>query len=119
MADKLNNREIGAKGEDIAVQYLEKRGYKILERNIHFSRACEIDVVALDKDTLVCVEVKTRSSNVCGTPFEAITYQKFMNIKKGLMEYLRNHPYKKYRIDAISVMIKTGEVEHLKNISLT
>lgn len=114
-----NNREIGAKGEDLAVQYLEKLGYKILERNVHFSRACELDIVALDKKgTLVCVEVKTRRSNSCGTPLEAITRTKFMNIRKGLYSYLSEHPYKSYRIDAISVMLNTGKIEHLKNISL-
>ncbi len=115
-----NNREIGAKGEELAVQYLEKRGYEILERNIHFSRACELDIVALDKknNTLVCVEVKTRRSDICGAPLEAITRQKFMNIRKGLYAYLAEHPYKRYRIDAISVMLNTGEIEHLKNVSL-
>lgn len=117
----MNNRELGAKGEELAVQYLEKIGYKILERNIHFSRACELDIVALDtknKDTLVCVEVKTRRSSSCGSPFEAITRQKYMNIRKGLYAYLSEHPYKNYRIDAISVILPSGEIEHLKNVSL-
>ncbi|MBR3890261.1 YraN family protein [bacterium] len=114
-----NNREIGASGEDLAVKYLEKIGYKILERNVHFSRSCELDIIALDRETLVAVEVKSRRSNSCGTPFEAITKQKFNNIKTGLFSYLQTHnKYKKYRIDAISVMLKTGEIEHLKNISL-
>lgn len=117
---KVNNREIGAKGEDLAVEYLKKHGYEILERNIHFSRACELDIVAFDKkeNTLVCVEVKSRRSDTCGAPLEAITRTKFMNIRKGLYSYLREHPYKKYRIDAISVMLNTGKIAHLKNISL-
>lgn len=113
-----NNREVGAKGEELAVQYLEKLGYKILERNIHFSRECELDIIATEKDTLVAIEVKTRRSNSCGSPLEAITKQKFMNIRKGLYSYLSEHPYKKYRVDAISVMLPSGEIEHLKNISL-
>lgn len=114
-----NNRELGASGEELAVKYLEKQGYKILERNIHFSRACELDIIALDRGTLVAVEVKSRRSNSCGSPFEAITKQKFNNIKMGLFLYLQTHSeYKKYRIDAISVMLKTGEIEHLKNVSL-
>lgn len=113
-----NNREIGAKGEELAVQYLENLGYKILERNIHFSRACELDIVALEGNTLVAVEVKTRCSDTCGSPLEAITKTKFMNIRKGLYSYLTEHPCKKYRIDAISVMLPSGEIEHLQNISL-
>ncbi len=115
-----NNRKLGQNGEDIAVKYLEKKGYKILERNKHFSRFCEIDIIALDGKTLVCVEVKTRSSNLCGSPLEAITRTKFDNICKGLYSYLSEHPeYKKYRIDAVSVMLKpTVTVEHIENVYL-
>lgn len=114
------NRKIGDLGEDLAVDYLVKKGYKIIERNKHFSRACEVDIIALDKDTLVCVEVKTRRSESCGIPFEAITRTKYNNIKNGLYSYLSEHPeYKKFRIDAVSVMLKPKtKIEHLKNIYL-
>lgn len=119
MVNRLNNRNVGMVGEDLAIGYIEKLGYKVLERNIHFSRSCEIDIIALDKNTLVAIEVKTRRSTSCGTPLEAITKQKFNNIKTGLFSYLQTHSaYKKYRIDAISVMLTSGEIEHLKNISL-
>lgn len=113
-----DNRKIGQQGEDIAVEYLQKNGYKILERNKHFSRACEIDIIALDKKTLVFVEVKTRRSNVCGIPFEAITKTKYNNIRTGLFTYLSEHSeYKNYRIDAISVMLSPKvDIEHIKNI---
>ncbi|MCM1265576.1 MAG: YraN family protein [Candidatus Gastranaerophilales bacterium] len=115
-----NNRTIGQNGEDIAAEYLKKKGYKIIERNIHFSRACEIDIIALDGKTLVCIEVKTRRTEFCGSPLEAITQAKYNNIRKGLYSYLSEHPeYKKFRIDAISVMLKpTVSIEHLENIYL-
>lgn len=109
---------VGKKGEELAQEYLAKQGYKILETNKHFSKFCEIDIIALDKDTLVFCEVKTRTSDVCGTPFEAITKTKYQNIKKGVFLYLQEFPqYKKFRIDAISVLLtpKT-EIKHLKNI---
>lgn len=114
----MNNRELGSKGEDLACEYLEKIGYKIIERNIHFSRYCELDILALDKDTLVAVEVKTRSSDKFGTPFEAITKTKYNNIKNGLFYYLQENPkYKRFRIDAISVILKPSiSINHLKNI---
>lgn len=113
-----DNRKIGQQGEDIAVEYLIKNGYKILERNKHFSRACEIDIIALDKKTLVFVEVKTRRTDFCGTPFEAITKTKYNNIRTGLYTYLSEHTeYNNYRIDAISVMLSPKpKVEHIKNI---
>ena len=72
----MDNITLGKKGEELAVEYLKKKGYKILETNKHFSRYCEIDIIALDKNTLVFCEVKTRKTNVCGSPLEAITKSK-------------------------------------------
>jgi len=116
----LSNVTLGKNGEEIAVKFLEKLGYKILETNKRFSKLCEIDVIALDKETLVFVEVKTRKTDICGHPFEAITRGKYNHIKQGLFLYLHENPqYKKYRIDAISILIKPEiKIEHLKNISL-
>ena len=114
-----SNREIGQLGENLACEYLEKLGYKILERNKHFSRACELDIIAISKNkTLVAVEVKTRSSEVCGTGFEAITPVKYKNIRQGLFTYLsQNLQYKKFQIDVISIILKPEvSITHLKNV---
>lgn len=116
---KLKNKEVGAHGESIAQEYLTKKGYKIIETNKRFSRFCEIDIIAMDKDTLVFVEVKTRSSNFCGSGFEAITKSKYENIKTGLFTYLNEskNKYKKFRIDAISITLKPEiTLQHLKNV---
>ena len=103
----MQNRQLGQNGEEIAEKFLIKQGYKILERNHRFSRYCEIDIIALDKDTLVFVEVKTRKTKICGHPLEAITQTKYKNIKTGLSLYLQeNSNYKKFRIDVISVLLK-------------
>ena len=115
----MNNREFGNSGEDLACNYLEKNGYKILERNKHFSKFCEIDIIAQFKKTTVFVEVKTRKTTNFGTPFEAITKTKFENIKKGVQYYLTENRIKDYRIDVIGITIKPElKIEHLKNISL-
>lgn len=115
--NKCQNKQTGARGELLAQDYLQKKGYKILETNKRFSRLCEIDIIALDKDTLVFVEVKTRSSDFCGSGMEAITKAKYDNIKTGLFTYLQENKYKKFRIDAISVLLKpTVNIMHLKNI---
>ena len=116
-----NNKNLGENGENIAAEYLKKKGYKIIERNRHFSRSCEIDIIALDKkNTLVFVEVKTRKTDLCGNPLEAITKTKYNHIKTGLYSYLEENPqYKKYRIDAISIILKpTMQINHLENIWL-
>ncbi len=112
------NKFIGKSGENLAKNYLMKQGYKIIETNRHFSRYCEIDIIALDKNTLVFCEVKTRRTNICGNPLEAITQAKYSNIKKGIYLYLQENPkYTKFRIDAVSVTLKpVVTIKHLKNI---
>ena len=114
----MSNISTGKNGEEIACQYLIKQGYKILETNRRFSRFCEIDIIALDKKTLVFCEVKTRKTNICGQPLEAITKSKYQNIKKGIFLYLQENPnYKNFRIDAVSIILSPKlEIKHLKNI---
>lgn len=116
----MQNKQLGQNGEDIAEKFLIKQGYKILERNRHFSRYCEIDIIAQDKGTLVFVEVKARKTEICGHPLEAITKTKYKNIRTGLSLYLQENPnYKKYRIDVVSILLKPKlEIKHLKNIYL-
>lgn len=114
---KLNNRDFGNIGEDIACEYLKKNGYKILERNVHFSKLCEIDIIAQFKKKIVFVEVKTRRTNSFGTPLEAITKRKYENIKIGVLSYLKEHKINDYQIDAIGITLEPEpEIKHLKNV---
>jgi putative endonuclease len=62
---------LGSKGEDLAVQYLKKIGFKVIERNYHCS-AGEIDLIAREGNTLVFVEIKARSSSEFGLPQDAV-----------------------------------------------
>ena len=115
----MNNRKFGDAGEDLACRYLEKLGYEILERNKHYSKFCEIDIIAKIKKTVIFVEVKTRKTDSFGTPFEAITRTKYENIKKGVQFYLSENKIKDYRIDVIGITLKPEiQINHLKNISL-
>lgn len=119
MIQKIKNKEIGAKGEKLAQEYLIKQGYEIVETNKRFSRACEIDIIAKQRDTLVFVEVKTRTTEACGSPFEAITKAKYENIKTGLYSYLPEAKvkFKNFRIDAIAIVLNPEiKIKHLKNI---
>lgn len=120
---KTSNKEVGQRGEFLAQDYLRKQGYEILETNRSFQdgikKTCEIDIIAKHKDTLVFVEVKTRSSNFCGSPFEAITKTKYENIKTGLFTYLQETKikHKNFRIDAISIILNPQiKINHLKNL---
>lgn len=113
------NKKIGNAGEDLACRYLEKQGYKILERNKHYSRFCEIDIIAQYKSTTIFVEVKTRKTDAFGTPQDAITKTKYENIKKGVQFYLSENKVKDFRIDAICITLKPEiKIEHMKNINI-
>lgn len=115
----FKNITVGKAGEKIAQEYLHKLGYKIIETNWHYSRNSEIDIIALDNDTLVFAEVKTRTTSAFGHPFEAIDYRKMKKIYSAALAYMQTAKvhYKRHRIDAISVLgIQTPKIEHLKNI---
>lgn len=116
---KSSNRELGNHGEDLACKFLEKNGYKIIERNKSFSKFCEIDIIAQIKNTLVFVEVKTRKTNSFGSPLEAITKTKYSHIRQGALTYLgeNSNKFSNFRIDAIGITLEPKvEIKHLQNI---
>lgn len=110
---------IGRYGEDLAAQYLEDRGYLILERNWRCSLG-EIDLIARDKNRIVFVEVKTRNGIGYGHPFEAITANKVSRMRKLVAQWCIQNQQTgvKVRLDAIAVLIRSGKVavEHLKQV---
>lgn len=116
----MNNRQFGDCGEDLACEYLKKNGYEILERNVHFSKFCEIDIIAKYKNKIVFIEVKTRKSDGFGKPLESITKTKYENIKKGVLFYIQENKIKNYQIDAIGITLKPElKIEHIKNVYLS
>ncbi len=113
----MNNREFGAKGEDLACEYLIKNGYEILERNVHFSRFCEIDIIAKLHEKYIFVEVKTRKNNSFGTPLEAVTKTKYNNIKTGVYTYAQENKIKNFQVDVIGITLYPElKIEHLRNV---
>lgn len=112
---------VAIKGENIAVSYLQKKGYRILTRNFR-KQYGEIDIIATHQNTLVFIEVKTRTSKEFGEGIEAISYFKLKSlIKTGLLyTSLHSHLPEALRVDAISVLLsKSGElldIEHTENI---
>lgn len=121
MTDSRNNKIFGQQGEDTACRYLRKKGYKIIKRNFRYSRVAEIDIIAKDKDCLVFIEVKSRTTQNFGHPFEAVNRRKLEHIFKACLAYLQTteEEFKKYRIDIISVLgDENPKIEHLKDVSL-
>jgi putative endonuclease len=103
---------LGKRGENLACQFLRKNGYKILYRNFRGRTGGEIDVVCRDRDTLVFVEVKTRTGEDFGRPFEAIDRDQRKRITRGGLAWLRllDDPDILFRFDVVEV-IMAGDVE--------
>ncbi len=118
--------EIGKIGENKAIDYLRKNRYKIIDRNIHVSHN-EIDIIAIDKEYIVFVEVKTRSteSNLqsdFGTPAMAVDFNKTRRTVAAARTYWVTSKYKylQPRFDVIEVYIskdysKILKINHFEN----
>lgn len=100
-----NKRSLGAEKEQVAAEYLKKKGFHILERNF-FCRQGEIDVIAISPEQeLVFIEVKYRSDDRNGFPEEAVNKRKQEKIRKASQFYLYKHPYfLPCRYDVISIL---------------
>ena len=113
-----NLRARGAIGEGIAVEYLEKKGYRVVDRNYRYERG-EIDIVAEDGDTLVFVEVKSRRSLSYGEPHESVTEKKRAQIRKVAEGYLfaKSIIDRACRFDIISIVQRgpNKEIQHFED----
>ena len=102
----------------MASKFLKEKGYSILETN-YKTHLGEIDIIALDKDCIVFIEVKTRTDEAFGAPSEAVTLKKQEKYYKVASEYLQRN--KKLdsicRFDVIEIMFldEIPEIEHIKN----
>jgi putative endonuclease len=97
----------GAQGEKLACRFLRRNGYKILYRNFKGRSGGEIDIVCRDHDTLVFVEVKTRTREDFGRPVTAVDRQKQKRISRGGLNWLRmlDNPDIFFRFDVVEVII--------------
>jgi len=116
--DDLNHsRELGKKGEEIAVEYLTKKGYKIHHRNWHFGHK-ELDIVASYKEMLVVVEVKTRWTNYWEEPKESVRRKKQRFIIEAAEEYVQHYNLNTdVQFDIISIVLlgNKHEIEHIED----
>src|SRR3954451_22326108 len=97
----------GARGENLACRFLRRNGYKILYRNFRGRTGGEIDVVCRDRDTLVFVEVKTRTREDFGRPLDAVNQDKRRRVARGGLAWLRllDDPEILFRFDVVEVVI--------------
>lgn len=113
----MNNIEKGKFGEKLARDYLINKGYKIIDINYR-NKIGEIDIIAIHKEILIFIEVKSRTSNNYGYPYEAVNYKKQQKIVNSSLIYIKSKSYDKfqYRYDIIEVYLtNNSKINHIEN----
>ena len=121
MTKKLN-LQTGKMGQVIAKEYLQNKGYKIIEQNAG-TKFFEIDIVALIQKCLVMVEVRTKKGESFGSPEESLTKKKLKKLWFGSQSYVARKKWKgDYRVDAVCVVLSLDNtldrIEHYENIAI-
>ncbi len=114
----MNRRDTGIIGEKLACEFLRQNGYKILETNYRCPGG-EIDIIAQQRDTLVFVEVRTKTSRKFGGPEESITPVKAARLRTLAAHYGQNHDNlpEARRIDVVAIqMDHSGQASRIEII---
>ncbi len=112
------HNELGAWGEDLGVAFLEEKGFQIMERDWKSGHR-DLDIVAMDGDTLVIVEVKTRRNRTFTDPETAVDYRKIAHLRQAANHYVKfKHFDGDVRFDLITVVgtPDTGfDIDHIED----
>lgn len=114
------HNELGKKGEQLATQYLLDNNYKILEKNYRYLKA-EVDIIAQKAETLVAVEVKTRTSAYFGNPEEFVNPKKIKLLISAIDNYVIERDLDvEVRFDIISIITNKNKtnIEHIEDAFL-
>lgn len=115
------HNELGQWGEEVAANYLESKGYRILERNWKLGHR-DLDIIARTANEVVFVEVKTRRTREFGNPFEAVDYRKRRNLLAAINQYVRYRQIDMpLRLDIISIIAEDmshPEIEHIEDVQM-
>lgn len=106
---------VGKKGEEIALEYLQNKGYKILESGWRFKHK-EIDIIAENENCLIFIEVKTRTDNYWGNPEEFVTKSKQKFLIQAAEAYVEEKEYEgESRFDIIAITLKNDceDIDHI------
>lgn len=110
--------QIGKLGEEIACRYLEKKGYQIVQKGWRYKHL-EVDVIIKDGSVLVFVEVKTRTKETYGMPYEAVDWKKQRKLDRAANIYISKSKHEgDIRFDIISILatgIEEPEIIHIKD----
>jgi putative endonuclease len=113
----MERKEIGNMGEQLALNFLKKKGFRILETNYRCPQG-EIDIIARQKECLVFIEVRTKANSAFGSPEESITMTKKRHLVMATNHYLQEQAKlpASWRIDVVAVEIEADN--KIKRIEL-
>ncbi len=116
------HNDLGAWGETMAAEYLERKGYTIIARNWHSGHR-DIDIIALDENTVVFVEVKTRRDRLFIEPEKAIDYRKLHNLRTAINHFVKFKNIRQpIRLDAITIVgtpeQEEPEITHIRDFPM-
>ena len=115
-----SDQALGRRGEDIAHRFLQRAGIVVVDRNYRMaSGAGEVDLIGWERDTLVFIEVKSRTTAEYGSPDRAIGPEKEASLIRAAREYARHAevPWDKVRFDVVSIILGTPpDVTHLRDV---
>ena len=115
------HNELGKWGEDLAADYLQHKGYTIIERDWKSGRR-DLDIVAKNGNVIVFVEVKTRRNSLYGQPEEAVDYRKLQSLQQAINHYIKfRHIRQEVRFDIISIVGTIGaepDIQHIQDVAL-
>jgi len=108
----MQKKELGKKGEELALRFLKKKGYRIIEKN-YVCKMGEMDIIGKEKDTLVFIEVKTRASTEFGPPQLAVHSSKQRQLSKVALNYLNEKRLNdvKARFDVVAIVLEQNREE--------
>src|SRR4030067_2650176 len=114
----IEKKELGKKGEELALRFLKKKGFRIIEKN-YVCKMGEMDIIAREKDTLVFVEVKTRTSTTFGPPQLAVNPKKQSQMSKVALNFLKEKRLGdvKARFDVVAILLgpRGEEIELIRD----
>ena len=121
---KRYKQRLGKSGEDLAVSFLKRNGFEILERNYRYGHK-EIDIIGRDENTIVFVEVKAGRSKEFGSPEERVNLKKQKSMIEVAQDYIQKNNFRDFdfRFDVVAIKFERREesqdasakIEHIKN----
>jgi putative endonuclease len=120
----MDRKDLGVRGEEFAVDFLKRNGFKILARNFRASPYGEIDIVAQDRGQIVFVEVKSKTSDKCGLPEEEFNFFKKIRLRRAIQNYFWAQKIEtdNWRVDLVAIDfskdINQPEIRHYEGLDL-